>query len=309
MAALNQQPPTAEHRSVDHWIDRVNRICGPFLARAIDDQFAASIDAPADSALHVSVVAARKAHLYRTRDEISHDDGQHYYAVFQLDGTTLMDQDGQRIRLAPGDITVIDSCQPCDFRFDGLSRQLSLLVPRPVMHAALHQAHVSCAERIDGDSRLGQLANQLVRSSSEQPNLDAMEAEATVSALATLLGPALSRNDRDTPHERAFSKAMATIDAHLCEQELTPSLVAKEADVSLRSLYRIFAQKELVVAQHIKRRRLQLCAERLRNNTNVESLSALCYACGFSDTSYFSTAFKQHFGLSPGQYRDRVRGG
>lgn len=308
MQPLIQQSQPTTSRRVDHWVQRVNAICGPFLARAVDDQFAASIDTPLEGALDVSVVGARKARLYRTRNEVSSDAGRHYYAVFQLSGNTLMDQQDSRVRLAPGDITIIDSCRPCDFHFDQSSRQLSLIVPHALMHSALRKTAVDCAQRIDGQSRLGRLANQLMLSSTTQDKLNPREAEATVNALITLLAPALAHSEHGNPHERAFNKAVAVIDAHLCEQELTPLLVANEVGVSLRSLYRIFAEKELVVAQYIKKRRLELCAERLRHNTSVPSVSALCYACGFSDTSYFSTVFKKYFGMSPGQYRDLVQG-
>jgi AraC family transcriptional activator of tynA and feaB len=32
-------------------------------------------------------------------------------------------------------------------------------------------------------------------------------------------------------------------------------------------------------------------------------LSVLGYSWGFSDSSYFSTAFKSRFGIAPGEYR------
>jgi AraC family transcriptional activator of tynA and feaB len=67
----------------------------------------------------------------------------------------------------------------------------------------------------------------------------------------------------------------------------------------------MFAKKGLVVAQYIKNRRLDFCAETLRNAQFEQKLSALGYAWGFSDSSYFSTAFKGRFGVSPGEYRKR----
>ena len=43
---------------------------------------------------------------------------------------------------------------------------------------------------------------------------------------------------------------------------------------------------------------------RLHNTLNFTQIAHLC---GFSDSNYFSTVFKQHFGVSPKNYRERHR--
>lgn len=70
--------------------------------------------------------------------------------------------------------------------------------------------------------------------------------------------------------------------------------------MSVRSLYRLFADQGLVVAQYIKNRRLDLCARALQNVHDDEKLAGIGYRWGFSDHSHFSTAFKQRFGVTPG---------
>nr|VXZ85343.1 Transcriptional activator feaR [Klebsiella pneumoniae] len=70
--------------------------------------------------------------------------------------------------------------------------------------------------------------------------------------------------------------------------------------MSVRSLYRLFADQGLVVAQYIKNRRLDLCARALQNVHDDEKLAGIGYRWGFSDHSHFSTAFKQRFGVTRG---------
>lgn len=77
--------------------------------------------------------------------------------------------------------------------------------------------------------------------------------------------------------------------------------------VSVRSLYRMFARKGLVVAQYIKNRRLDLCAHALRSAPVRQKLSDIGYSWGFADHSHFSTAFKTRFGITPGEYRKQYR--
>ena len=79
--------------------------------------------------------------------------------------------------------------------------------------------------------------------------------------------------------------------------------MAAELGVSLRSLYRLFARRGLVVAQYIRNRRLDLCAQALRSAAGQEKLAGVGLDWGFADHSHFSTAFKQRFGMSPSEYR------
>jgi AraC family transcriptional activator of tynA and feaB len=150
------------------------------------------------------------------------------------------------------------------------------------------------------------MANKLVLETRQQEGLDMQESEAVLDALASLLLPGISVQDSGgDAHERQFRKIIAFIDQHIRDEELCPELFAREVGVSVRGLYRMFSKRGLVVAQYIKHRRLDFCAENLRRADVELKLSALCYAWGFSDSSYFSSAFKSRFGVSPGAYRKR----
>lgn len=73
--------------------------------------------------------------------------------------------------------------------------------------------------------------------------------------------------------------------------------------MSVRSLYRMFADKGLVVAQYIRNRRLDFCADAIRHAADDEKLAGIGFHWGFSDQSHFSTVFKQRFGMTPGENR------
>lgn len=304
MNTTGRQPDIFGTRNLDGWLDRINQVCGRFRARTLGDDFRGDIETFTRNALNLSCVDARSAQLYRTARDVSRDDCEHYYVVFQLSGHACMAQDDQRARLSPHDITLIDSSQPCNFQFSDTSRQLSLVVPRPLMHTTLGHQPVRCTQRIDGQSHLGGLANQLIASTvGQDTTADAQESEAIITALLTLLHPLLTDGNQASPHARCFNKAVDVIQTNLCDPDLTPAGIAREVGVSVRSLYRTFAARELTVAQYIRTHRLELSARRLRHSQPDQQLSALCFACGFSDTSYFSTTFKRHFGMSPTQYR------
>ena len=155
-----------------------------------------------------------------------------------------------------------------------------------------------------GDVADGHVVSQLILEATRQDNLTLQESEATLEAIINLLRPAISQaGEVGDAHERVFRKTLECIDQHIRSEQLCPEWLAREVGMSVRGLYRIFARKGLVVARYIKNRRLDLCAESLRQSRVEEKLSVLGYSWGFSDSSYFSTAFKSRFGIAPGEYR------
>ncbi len=131
--------------------------------------------------------------------------------------------------------------------------------------------------------------------------------EAALEAIACLLRPVLHQRDpAPSRREKQFQKIIALIDASIQSEHLRPEWLASETGMSVRSLYRLFADRGLVVAQYIKNRRLDLCARALQNVHDDEKLAGIGYRWGFSDHSHFSTAFKQRFGVTPGNTASAV---
>lgn len=84
-------------------------------------------------------------------------------------------------------------------------------------------------------------------------NLSDRESEAALEAMICLLRPAFQQRDAVQPRkERQFRNVLSLIDDHIQSESLRPEWIAAESGMSVRSLYRMFADKGLVVAQYIK---------------------------------------------------------
>ena len=297
---------TARRRDgFDQWIHQINQICGAFNAQTLGAEFSGQIREYQSGALKLSFVDACQARLYRTPLEVAAGEGGKYFAVFQLDGTAGMAQGDDRVLLSAGDITLIDASRPSDFTYSESSRQLSLILPYPLVERTLRFNQVKCGHRIAATSPIAMLSHHLILDATRQ-KLSAQESDATLDAIVSLLRPVISQAGDETDlHERLFRKALVFIDEHIRSQELCSEWLASEVGVSMRGLYRMFAKRGLVVARYIKSRRLDLCAESLRQSKTEQKLSALGYSWGFSNSSHFCTAFKSRFGISPGEYRKR----
>ncbi|OHY66598.1 transcriptional regulator FeaR [Pluralibacter gergoviae] len=290
------------------WLSTINAECGRFAARRLAGNFVGEIESGYASGLKLSTVTAANVNLYRTEREIRSGNDAWFYTVFQLAGEAAIEQGTRQTTLSPGDITVVDASRPCSIFWTARARQVSLLLPR---HLLEHQLAAGAAEyvpRLDKTQPVVQLSHRLLQESMNSLAMSESESGAALEAIACLLRPALrQREAQPSRRDRLFEKVTAMIDEHIQSDSLRPAWLAKEMGMSLRSLYRLFADRGLVVAQYIRHRRLDLCASALRSAADEEKLAGIGYSWGFGDHSHFSTAFRQRFGVSPGEYRRRYR--
>ncbi|MEJ1962050.1 MAG: helix-turn-helix domain-containing protein [Gammaproteobacteria bacterium] len=101
------------------------------------------------------------------------------------------------------------------------------------------------------------------------------------------------------------SDARRFIEAHLKDPDLTPRVVAGALRVSPRYLRMLFAEEQKTVSAYILRRRLEACAKQISSALwRGRTITNIAFACGFNSTAHFTRVFRNHFRLTPGQYRE-----
>ncbi|WP_433193057.1 helix-turn-helix domain-containing protein [Nocardia sp. CA-107356] len=91
-------------------------------------------------------------------------------------------------------------------------------------------------------------------------------------------------------------------DRHLSHPELSPAVLARQLNVSVRTLQRAFASSGESVTAYIRRRRLEEARLALTASRNRPSNSELAAYWQFADSSHFIRAFKKAYGLTPAEY-------
>ena len=129
----------------------------------------------------------------------------------------------------------------------------------------------------------------------------AVTAEKEQPAEAVVSVPALSSADK------AFmDRVMNYVERHIADSDADLADMAAEAAVSVSGLNR---KMKLLVGltpgEFLKEARLKHACAMLGNT--AETVSAISFACGFSDPKYFSRVFRQSVGVSPSQYRNKVQ--
>lgn len=257
------------------WLSQINQVCGNFTGRLLTERYTGVLDTHFAKGLKLSTVTTSGVNLSRTWQEVKGSD---------------------------------DASRPCSLYWQESSKQISLLLPRTLLEQYFPHQKPVCAERLDADLPMVQLSHRLLQESMNNPALSETESEAALQAMVCLLRPVLHQRESVQPRrERQFQKVVTLIDDNIREEILRPEWIAGETGMSVRSLYRMFADKGLVVAQYIRNRRLDFCADAIRHAADDEKLAGIGFHWGFSDQSHFSTVFKQRFGMTPGEYRRKFR--
>ena len=120
------------------------------------------------------------------------------------------------------------------------------------------------------------------------------------------------------PEERPVASEKARRDSERIKQmlrhiqqnyaeEITVADIARAAMISESECLRCFKSTIRVPPiQYVKRFRVQKAAELL--GATDQKIADIGAACGFQDTSYFTRAFREIKGMTPGEYREAVRG-
>ncbi|WP_165943296.1 helix-turn-helix domain-containing protein [Roseicella aquatilis] len=102
------------------------------------------------------------------------------------------------------------------------------------------------------------------------------------------------------------SRVTALIRQNIGSARLDPTRLCRMAGVSRSQLYRIF-EPEGGVAHAIQRERLRAIRRALADPAERRSIGRIAEGCGMPDPSSFSRAFRQEFGMTPGEFRDVAR--
>ena len=118
-----------------------------------------------------------------------------------------------------------------------------------------------------------------------------------------------NREDRKlapAQHPVGLSAALAYVHKHF-KEKITVEDVCKSCGYSVSSLCRNFKEQTgMTVVAYVNKQRLDY-AERMLV-TLEDAVSDICFASGFTSVRQFNRAFKEVYGCTPSQYRDRQCG-
>ena len=290
--------------------EALRRICGAY--RLSCDrwwEFRGSIRTHRIGSLEVADVSISPSTVIRDHRD-THYLGDHYFLVFQSQGTARMRQRGIEAVLEPGDSTIIDSRFPSVFQAPAGFRQFSFHLPTEPFHEHLGKQPVPVARTIRADQGPGRLLSDMLKSFvSNAPMLHGVElTNLTLQLLSAALGiRPTTETSIDLRHRSVDVGEVAQfIDTHIERGDLTPQTIAAHFNISVRQLYRVIAAAGGTPAALIWRKRLEHAHRLLGRSGARVPIIEIALNCGFKDGAHFSRAYRKMFGHSPRVARNAV---
>jgi AraC-like DNA-binding protein len=139
---------------------------------------------------------------------------------------------------------------------------------------------------------------------SADPGAAALGAATVELVRALVISAAGDDRARSVREETLLTRVRAYVGQHLGDPSLTPETIAAVHNVSLRRLYKAFADAGLSLEQWVIGQRLEAARAALLSPSGLRrSIEATARACGFDSPSHFTRRFRQAYGMTPREWQ------
>ncbi len=260
---------------------------------------------------HISTTCER---AQRTKRHIAADRSTDFVFVAVKSGTLAMRQFDRDCSIPAGSFALHYTGAPFCYAHDEPASVLCVNVPATYFASWLFDPTRVCAVPQSGGAGLGKVTLDFLRSVADEVERIADEAGSRCAAqLIQLLEILFETRYADRPvggsavRTALFRRAKDVVDTHLRDPDLSPTKVAESMQISVRYLHRIFQDAETTVGDMIRERRLNTCRERLEDRRYAHvSLKQIASSAGFRNQAHFAHAFRNQFGTSPSDHRQRA---
>jgi len=265
--------------------------------------------------LRISEVRSEPATIRHTLSQVARSRESSYFLVLQLEGTSCNRQNEREAKLLPGDFTLCASAQPYEMQLPMRARRLVLGISEGMLRRHLASPESALGIRMPGNRGMSGLLSDFVRSLW----MSSLESwgPAVSSRMAYTVLDLISAAYSVTPHAKGEHPSLATahrarilsyIEAHLRNPDLDPTRIAQACRITPRYLHHLFAQETETVTQYVQRRRLEESARALVAAPVRERLvTEIAFDYGFNSLTHFGRVFRNHFGITPSEYRRSTR--
>lgn len=237
----------------------------------------------------------------------------------QLEGTAEITQDGKTFILTENALAIVPGGIPYMVNYPEKGRKIILRIPYRVFHERLLGREVrDFGAAVFGNDGLVPVVISLLKSLTleEEGALTDIEQFTLADSFLSLIGAVIrSRSksgvkDSEKNQGARLCRILSYLEENFSDHQLTPTRIADANFVSVRHLHGLFQQSGTTVSKWIWNRRLKAGREDLLDAAKASlTICEIAYSRGFNDSAHFSRAFKDRFGLSPGQLRAKGRDG
>jgi AraC-like DNA-binding protein len=253
---------------------------------------------------------AGKGDLIRTKAGINQD-GQGRFALYiPMKGEQELQQFSHVEKFGPGSLAMVSMSEPFIQRKLGDNDTLYFFMPPGFVDQRMLRSENICGRPIAIDTGLRRLAyNSVAAFQRDAGSMTDLEFRSATRLLGELVLLAFDHSadlfsDMRSVRTANLARAKRIIRAKFTDTDLKICDIARDCGISVRYLHELFRADGLTVSEYLKLQRLQHARHMLEHASNTTTVTEVCFGCGFSNASQFSTAFRLAFSVSP---RDVLR--
>lgn len=230
--------------------------------------------------------------------------------VVQRSGTATVAQAGRQALLEPGHWALCDADRAFAITSEAEGEQIILFMPRERLGggSGLPAYFARRFGETGGTARL--LPHYLASLTDEIARVDEGNCGELADMAAQLVRLALLEARHAAPpvsmRETLRLRVKDYVRRNLRDPGLTIDRVATAFGCTKRHLHKVFNDDTLTLSHFIWSQRLEACRDALLNPQLARrSITEIAFMWGFNNSAHFSKAFKERFGVSPGQFRGK----
>lgn len=291
----------------DLWKDSISCIFEVDAKKDVrhNKNFSACIDANMFGSVMLATTSTAQQSWDRNPLTIAQDGMDHIMIQLYDSGNLYCERNGKTSQMPENGLMVFDLAQEVKCKTDNFSN-MSLIIPRNMLNDSLKDIDDQHLRELTANEPMVQLLRDhmlsLKRLSSSMSLKQSVQiSPATVSLAAACLNASESQTENSSfgVSVALLMNARRYIEANLTTSTLSSDEIAKAVHVSRSRLYNLFKPYNGIFS-YIRERRLHLALKQLTDKKHQKyNIVDIAFNCGFTNSSYFTRAFKERFGMTP----------
>lgn len=276
--------------------------------------FHGSVTQAALGAAICSDVCSNRQHVYRTPSRIARSGQDYVLIALGNQGIGGVRQDGRETVIHPGEFALYDTTRPYELIFEDAFTQTIFKVPREMLQRRLGATEAFTAMSLGADAPLQRLAYDFVfRLCHSADQIDRQHAtalsEQAVDLVAMVLSERIGKTSLPSSTHRSalLYRLKAHIRSRLADPDLSLADTAAALCISPRYVNDLLGDEDTSFQRFVLAERLAQCRRDLASPLLAHRhVGEIAFAWGFNDLSHFGRVFREHFGMSPRDYRQSL---
>lgn len=311
MANILTTDAVAPRQRVAYWQEMVSRT---FVQAHCDSQagesFRGRISTAAFDQTEISRIDAGPQRIQRRAVDIARACKPRFYLCYHAAGHARYREGHAENVLGPGDMILLDNCEPYSAEYQEPVTSIVLHVPHEILRDRLRLPERALGRRLSGSRGFIRIAGEFLQSCIAQadslsPAQRAATAGVALDLFSSVLMEELGEHAGVGTHQAVLlARIKRHVNAQLGDPELNLGKLAAAMGVSMRHVSRLFQLDGTSFGRYLLQQRIEHCRRALANPAlTAVRVSEIAADNGFNNFAHFSRVFRAALDRSPTEYR------